>query len=129
MQAFLLIFRRLASLTAPMHVPKITARSFSMWPGSYFYTHEPSNCHNSGSTGPKISIRDQIQGLDASYLMEWVMLLTILTLVLAGNSNAFLIFLHFVGLKGQYTPKLLLGLENRLKTKFFACIKKLQKCE
>ena len=53
------------------------------------------------------------------------MFLTILTLVLAGTSNAFFfIFWHFVGLRGQYKSKLLLGLENRLKTKFFTCIKK-----
>ena len=35
----------------------------------YFYTYETTNCHNSGSSRPKISIRDQIQGLDASYPM------------------------------------------------------------
>ena len=72
---------------------------------------------------------DQIQGLDATYL-QWtyrVMLLTILTLVLAENSNAFFFYLHFAGLKGQYTSKLLLGLENRLKTKVFTCIKKITK--
>ena len=57
------------------------------------------------------------------------MFLTILTLVLAGNLNAFLFFLHFEGLKGQYTSKLLLGLENRLKTKDFTCIKKITKMQ
>ena len=36
-------------------------------------------------------------------------------------------FLHFAGLKGQYTLKLLLGLENRLKKKVFKCIKKITK--
>ena len=51
------------------------------------------------------------------------MLLTILTLVLAGNSNAFLVYLHFLGLKGQYTSKLLLGLKNRLKTTVITCLK------
>ena len=55
------------------------------------------------------------------------MFLTILTLVLEGNSNAFLVFWLFLGLKGQYTSKLLLGLENRLKTKVFTCIKKITK--
>ena len=42
---------------------------------------------------------------------------------------SFRFFFHFVGLKGQYTSKLLLGLENRLKTKVFTSIKKLQKCD
>ena len=72
---------------------------------------------------------DQIQGINATYPMDRVMILTILSLVLAGNSNAFLFFLHFVDLKGQYTSKLLLELENILKTKVSTCIKKLQKCE
>ena len=47
----------------------------------------------------------------------------ILTLVLAGNSNAFLVFLQFVGPKGQYTSKLLFGWMNnpgnRLLEKFY----------
>ena len=34
---------------------------------------------------------------------------------------------HFVVLKGQYTSKLLLGLENILKTKVFTCIKKIKR--
>ena len=55
------------------------------------------------------------------------MFLIILTLVMAGNSNAFLFFYAFEGLKGQYTSKLLLGLENRLKKKDFTCIKKIRK--
>ena len=36
----------------------------------------------------------------------------------------FYFFLHFAGLKGQYTLKLLLGLGNALKTNVFRCIKK-----
>ena len=52
------------------------------------------------------------------------MFLTVSTLVLARNSNAFLIFLHSAGVKGQYTSKLLLGLENRLKKKGFYMHKK-----
>ena len=56
-----------------------------------------------------------------------MIVLTILTLVLVGNSNAFLFLLHFVGLKGQYTSKLLFGLENRLKIKVSKCIKKITK--
>ena len=89
-----------------------------------------SNSHISGSSGPKIFIwgpnsRSRCQLSDGP---NRVMFLTILTLVLAGNSNAFLFFfLHFEGLKGQYTSKLLLGLENRLKTKVFTCIKKITK--
>ena len=53
-----------------------------------------------------------------------MMFLTILTLVLAGNSNAFLSFWHFEGLKGQYTSKLLLGLAKKTKNKGFYMHKK-----
>ena len=95
----------------------------------YFNTHETSNCHNSGSSEPKIFIRgpNSRSWCHLSDLLNNVMFLTVLTLVLAGNSNAFLVFLHFAGLKGQYTSKLLLGLENGLKTKVFTCIKKITK--
>ena len=87
------------------------------------------NSQISVSTGPKISIRgpNSRSWCQLSGEPNRVMFLTILTLVLAGNSNAFLIFLHFAGLKGQYTSKLLLGLENRLKTTVFTCIKKITK--
>ena len=77
--------------------------------------------------GQKYPSGNQNQGLDASYPMDPMMLLTILTLVLVENSNSFLVFLHYVGLKGQYTSKLLLVLEIRLKTKVFTCIKKITK--
>ena len=33
------------------------------------------------------------------------------------------LFLHFAGLKGQYSSKLWLGLENILKTRVFTCKK------
>ena len=71
-----------------------------------------SNSHISGSSGPKISIRrpNSRSWCQLSDGPNRVMFLTILTLVLAGNLNA-----------------LLLGLENRLKTKVFTCIKKITK--
>ena len=39
------------------------------------------------------------------------------------TNPSFSFFYHFAGLKGLNTSKLLLGLENRLKTKVFTCIK------
>ena len=55
LQAFILIFRRLASLTAPMHVPRVTARSFSMWPGpqEVFFDAEHRSEVKKGIRGPK----------------------------------------------------------------------------
>ena len=86
---------------------------------------ETSNSHISGSNGPKIFIRgpNSRSRCQLSDGLNGVMFLIILTLVLAGNSkilNCVFGFLHFAGLKGQYTSKLLLGLKNRQKTKFFA---------
>ena len=94
----------------------------------YFYANETSNCHNSGSSVPKISIRgpNSRSWCQLSDIPKRVMFLTILTLVLAGNSNAFLVFLHYAGLKG-HTSKLLLGLKNRLKINVFTCIEKFTK--
>ena len=60
--------------------------------------------------------------------IQWnrVILLTILTLVLAGNLNA---FLHSAGLKGQHIKIIIGTFIIRVKIKVFTCIKKLQKCD